>query len=60
MHDVTLGCVANVTDHFADAFIRENVAPVYMTLWLRNDVRKLKLMPFCFEKSSVRIGIFNV
>ena len=43
-----------------DAFIRENVARVYMTLWRRNDVQKLALTPFCFEKSSVRKGIFNV
>ena len=49
-----------VTDHFADVFVRENVARVYMTLWRRNDVRKLTLTPFCFEKSSVRKGIFNV
>ena len=40
MHDVTLESVATVTDHFADAFLRENVARVYMTLWRRNDVRK--------------------
>ena len=40
MHDVTLESVAAVTDHFTDAFIRENVAHVYMTLWRRNDVRK--------------------
>ena len=49
-----------VTDHFADVFARENVARVYMTLWPRIDVRKLTLTPFCFEKSSVRQGIFNV
>ena len=49
-----------VTDHFADAFVREDVACVYMTLWRRNDVRMLTLTPFCFEKSSVRKGIFNV
>ena len=60
MHDVTLECVAAVTDHFADAFVRENVARVYMTLWRRNDVRKLTLTPFCLEKPSVRKGIFNV
>ena len=60
MHDVTLECVAAVTDHFADAFVRESVACVYMTLWRRNDVRKLTLTPFCFEKSSVRKRIFNV
>ena len=60
MHDVTLECVAAVTGHFADAFVRENVARVNMTLWRRKDVRKLTLTPFCFEKSSVRKGIFNV
>ena len=40
MHDVTLESVVAVTDHFADAFVRENVARVYMTLWWRNAVRK--------------------
>ena len=40
MHDVTLESVAAVTDHFTDAFVRENVASTYMTLWRRNDVRK--------------------
>ena len=60
MHDVTLECAADVTDHFTDAFVRENVARVYMTLWLLNDIRKLMLTPFRFEKSSVRKGIFNV
>ena len=40
MHDITLERVAAVTDHLADAFVRENVARVYMTLWRRNDVRK--------------------
>ena len=60
MHDVTLESVTAVTDHFADAFVRENVARVYMTLWRRNDVESLTLTPFCFEKSNVRKGIFNV
>ena len=60
MHDVTLRCVVAVTHHFANAFARENVAHVYMTLWRRNDFRKLTLTPFCFEISSVRKGIFNV
>ena len=60
MHGVTLECVAAVTDHFADAFVRENVARVYMTLWRRNGVLKFTMTPFCFEKSSVRKGIFNV
>ena len=58
MHDVTRESVAAVTGHFHDASVRENVARVYMTLWRRNDVRKLT--PFCLEKSSVRKEIFNV
>ena len=41
MHDVTRESVAAVTDHFADAFVRKNVARVYMMLWQRNDARKL-------------------
>ena len=60
MHDVILECVAAVTDHFADAFVREKVAHVYITLWRRNDVKKWTLTPFCFEKPSVRKEIFNV
>ena len=39
MHDVTLESVVAGTDHFAHAFMLENVARVYMT-WRRNDVRK--------------------
>ena len=60
MHDVTLECVAAVADHFADVFVRENVARVYMTFRQRNGVRKLTLTPFCCEKSSVRKWILNV
>ena len=60
MHGLTLETVKAVTDHFADTFVHENVARVYMTLWRRIDVRKFTLTPFCFEKSSVRKGIFNV
>ena len=41
MHDVTRENVAAVNDHFADAFVRENVARVYLTLLRRKDVRKL-------------------
>ena len=41
MHDVTRESVAVVTHHFADDFVRENVACVYMTLWRHKDVRKL-------------------
>ena len=40
LHDITLECVAAVTDHFAAAFVCENVARVYMSLWRRNDVQK--------------------
>ena len=40
MHVVTRESVAAVTDHFADAFVRENVTCVYIRLWRRNDVRK--------------------
>ena len=49
MHDVTLE---------SDAFVRENVARVYMTLWQRNDVRKFDADAILFEKSSVRKRIF--
>ena len=50
MHDVTLESVAAVTDHFADAFVRENVARVYMTLWRRNDVRKFDADAILFRE----------
>ena len=60
MHDITQESVAVVTDHFANAFVRENVAHVYMTLWRRNDVRKFDAGAILFEKSSVRKWIFNV
>ena len=59
MHNITLESVAAVTDHFADAFVRANVARIYMT-WRRNDVQKVGAEPFCFEKSSAREWIFNV
>ena len=39
MHDITWESVEAVTDHFPDAFVRENVARVYMMLWRRNAVR---------------------
>ena len=57
---VTLQSVQAVTDHFADAFVRENVARVYISLWRRNDVRKFDADAILFEKLSVRKGIFNV
>ena len=40
MHEVTLESVAALTDHLADAFVRETIAHVYMTLWRRNDLPK--------------------
>ena len=40
MHDILWKRVATVTGHFTDAFVRKNVACVYMTLWRRNDVPK--------------------
>ena len=48
MHDVTLESVAAVTDHFVDAFVRENVARIYMTLWRCKDVRKFDAGAFLF------------
>ena len=60
MHDVTLESFQTVTDHSTDAFVRENVARVYMTLWRRIDVRKFDADAILFEKPSVRKGIFNV
>ena len=50
MHDVTRESVAAVTGHFADAFVRENVARVYMTLWRRNDVRKFDTDAILFRE----------
>ena len=50
MHDVTLESVLAVTDHFADAFVRENVARVNMTLWRRNDVRKFDADAILFRE----------
>ena len=29
LHDVTRECVAALADHFADAFVCKNIAPVY-------------------------------
>ena len=56
MYHVTLDSVAAVTDHFAYAFVRENVARVYMTLLRRNDVRKFDADAILFSKSSIRKG----
>ena len=50
MHDVTRESVAAVTGHFADAFVRENVARVYVTLWRRNDVRKFDADAILFRE----------
>ena len=50
MRDVTRESVAAVTGHFADAFVRENVARVYMTLWRRNDVRRFDAVAILFRE----------
>ena len=50
MHDVTRENVVALTDHFADAFVRENVERVYMTLWRRNGVRKLDTDAILFRE----------
>ena len=59
MHDVTRDSVAAVTDQLSDAFVRENVARVYMTCGDVMTFENLTLTP-CFEKSSVRKWILNV
>ena len=60
MGDVTRESVVAVTDHFADAFVRENVARVYRRSGNVMTFESLTLTPFCLEKSSEREGIFNV
>ena len=50
MHDVTRESVVAVTDHFADVFVRKNVARVYMTLWRRSDVRKFDAVAILFRE----------
>ena len=50
MHDVTLESVAALTDHFADAFVRNNVARVYITLWRRNGVQKFDADAILFRE----------
>ena len=60
MHEVTLESVAAVTDQFADAFVRENVARIYMTLWWRNDVPKFDADAILFWEIKCTKGILNV
>ena len=50
MHDISQESVVDVTDHFADAFVRENVKHVYMTLWRRNDVQKFDADAILFRE----------
>ena len=50
MHDGTRESVVAVTDHFADVFVRKNVARVYMTLWRRSDVRKFAAVAILFRE----------
>ena len=46
---------ADHTDHFADAFVRKNVARGYDVVMT---FESLLSTPFCLEKFSVRKGIF--
>ena len=50
LHDVARESVAALTDHFANAFVRENVVRVSMTLWRRNDVRKFDADAILFRE----------
>ena len=56
LHDITRQIIAALTDHFADDFVRENVARVcdYVATF-----ESLRLTPFCLEKSSVRYLMFK-
>ena len=49
MHDATQESVVDLTDHFRDAFIRENVARVYM-MWQRNDIPKFDADTILFRE----------
>ena len=42
--------IADQTDHFADVFVRENVAYAYDVMTFEST----QPTPFCLEKSSVR------
>ena len=44
------GSIADQTDHFADVFVRENVAYGYDVMTFEST----QPTPFCLEKSSVR------
>ena len=59
MHDVTRESAVAVTDHFADAFVRENVALIYVTLCRRNDARKFDADAILFEEIKCKKGLFN-
>ena len=54
MHDVTLKCAAAVADHFDDAFVRENIARVYMTLCRRNAVLKCDTDAILFSENKCK------
>ena len=49
MHAVTRENVAAVTDHFADAFVRENVAPDILRCGDVITFESLTLTPFKFK-----------
>ena len=47
--------IEHQTDHFADAFVGENIAYDYDIVVI---FKSLQLKPFCLEKSGVRKRIF--
>ena len=59
LHDVTRKSFAALTDHFTDAFVRENVAHIYEVVGDVMTLESLRLTPFCLEKFSVRKWSFN-
>ena len=60
LHGVTQKSVVALTDHLANAFVRENVARFYDVVGEVMTFVSLMLTPFCLEKSSVRKWSFNV
>ena len=49
LRDVTRKSIVALTDHFADALVRENVTAI-MTLWRHNDVRKFDAAAILFRE----------
>ena len=57
LHNITRERVAALTNHFADAFVRE-MLHLSMTMVMFMAFEGLTLMPFVIEKSRVIEGIF--